>query len=168
ASRFPSPRSRSGGLGCGSRGPRSRVRTPPGRRTCGCAAWTGSGSASTPEQSPALGGGSPVPYAGAVTTPHQPQWQPMASPPAPSAYLQSMRPAPAPAELADYHLLLRGPRRAWWRPIVSFLLVLGGLLGATIALIILMVVGWAVSGADLANFDELSLDFNNPVTFAGQ
>src|SRR5690606_14508083 len=34
--------------------------------------------------------------------------------------------------------------------------------------IILMVVGWAVSGADLANFDELSLDFNNPVTFAGQ
>lgn len=68
----------------------------------------------------------------------------------------------------EYQHLLRGPRRSWWRPVVSLLLVLVGIVGASVALLVVIVVGWFATGEDLSAFEELSLDFNNPVTFAGQ
>lgn len=83
------------------------------------------------------------------------------------AYLPAKPPA-LPAEPVEYQHLLRGPRRKWWRPIVSFLLVVAGVAAASIGLLIFIVVGWLATGEDLSAFEELSLDFNNPVTFAGQ
>lgn len=78
------------------------------------------------------------------------------------------KPPALPLEPVEYQHLLRGQRRAWWRPIVSLLLVLVGIVVAAIGLLFFLVAGWVVTGSDLAAFEELSLDFNNPVTFAGQ
>jgi uncharacterized protein len=88
---------------------------------------------------------------------------PYAAPPPPIR-----RPA-LPAEPEEYHHVLRGPRRAWWRPIVSFLLVIAGVLVASVALVIVAGIGYVVlSGGDLDAFEDMTLDFNNPVTFGVQ
>lgn len=79
-----------------------------------------------------------------------------------------VRPPALPSEPVPYHHVLRGPRRAWWRPIVSFLLVIGGILAASLAVIIASVAYIAVSGGDFARFEEMVDDFNNPVTFGVQ
>ena len=91
------------------------------------------------------------------------------SPPHPHGY-RSLTPRPAlPQEPVGYHHVLRGPRRRWWRPLVSLLLVVGGILAATIALVLVSGIGYAVmSGGDLSAFEELALDFENPVTFVVQ
>lgn len=78
------------------------------------------------------------------------------------------KPPALPQEPVEYQHLLRGPRRSWWRPVVSLALVLVGIVGASVGLLLFIVVGWFVTGEDLGAFEELSLDFNNPVTFAGQ
>lgn len=78
------------------------------------------------------------------------------------------KPPALPQQPVEYQHLLRGPRRSWWRPIVSLLLVLVGIVAASIGLLFFIVVGWFATGQDLSAFEELSLDFNNPVTFAGQ
>lgn len=78
------------------------------------------------------------------------------------------KPPALPQEPVEYQHLLRGSRRSWWRPIVSLLLVLVGIVAASIGLLVFIVIGWFATGEDLSAFEQLSLDFNNPVTFAGQ
>ena len=98
--------------------------------------------------------------------------QPYGGPAYPAPYAQAPLPARPPAlpqEPAGYHHVLRGPRRRWWRPLVSLLLVIGGILVASIALVIVSGIGYVImSGGDLDAFEELALDFNNPLTFAVQ
>ena len=80
-----------------------------------------------------------------------------------------VRPPALPAEPTEYHHVLRGPRRSWWRPIVSFLLVIAGVLAATVGLVIVGGVGYVLmSGADLDSIEDMAMDFNNPVTFGVQ
>ncbi|HHU09626.1 MAG TPA: CPBP family intramembrane metalloprotease, partial [Intrasporangiaceae bacterium] len=121
--------------------------------------------------------------------PEQHPWQPPAAPQGqvpggdqpPTAYPQQpgvsvgyayppapVKPPALPAEPTEYHLLLRGPRRAWWRPLVSLLIVLAGFIVASLVLLVGMTIGWLLMGEDLGEFADLSLDGNNPVTFAGQ
>ncbi|MCA1780665.1 MAG: CPBP family intramembrane metalloprotease [Intrasporangiaceae bacterium] len=80
-----------------------------------------------------------------------------------------VRPPALPAEPAEYHHILRGARRAWWRPLVSFLLVVGGVLVATVGLILVAGIGYVVvSDGDFGAIEDMALDFNNPVTFGAQ
>jgi membrane protease YdiL (CAAX protease family) len=80
-----------------------------------------------------------------------------------------VRPPALPQEPVGYHHVLRGPRRRWWRPLLSLLLVIAGILAASIALVIVSGIGYAImSGGDLDAFEEMALDFDNPLTFAVQ
>lgn len=98
-----------------------------------------------------------------------PAGQQYGSPPGPYAGAPlAPKPPALPQDAVEYQHLLRGARRAWWRPLVSLLLVLVGVVGASVGLLFFVVVGWLVTGEDLGAFEELSLDFNNPVSFAAQ
>jgi uncharacterized protein len=68
----------------------------------------------------------------------------------------------------EYQHVLRGPRRAWWRPIASLGLVVGAVIAAVLALVVVGLVFVLVSGGGEAAFEEFAEDFNNPVTFAVQ
>ena len=122
--------------------------------------------------------------------PAQPGFQPPGYPPAGTAYPQPgqappvgwyaapgahvpapvpARPPALPAEPVEYQHVLRGGRRAWWRPLASFLLVLAGALASTVGILIVAGIGYVViSGADLDAIEAMTLDFNNPVTFGVQ
>lgn len=70
------------------------------------------------------------------------------------APLPASRPGPLPLVPVDYHQMLRGPRRRWWRPLVSLLLVLAM---AGFAIVAITGVGAAIGGLDLpglGTFDD--------------
>ena len=116
-----------------------------------------------PYGTPAQPYGTPAPPYGA-----QPQAY-GAGYPAPYPTQAPVRPPALPAQPVAYQHVLRGPRRRWWRPLVSLLLVIAGILAVSIALVIVSGIGHAImSGGDLDAFEELALDFNNPLTFAVQ
>ena len=78
------------------------------------------------------------------------------------------RPPALSSEPVEYQHVLRGARKAWWRPLVSFLLVVVGVLGVSIAIVVVSAIGYVVLAGDLDTFEEMTLDFNNPVTFGVQ
>ena len=62
-----------------------------------------------------------------------------------------------------YHLVLRGGRPGWWRPVLGILsLVAGALLVAPLAWQVPFVVYFAASGQDVATAAEKMVDFDNP------
>ena len=122
--------------------------------------WTGPGPQQPgypPAASPAYGPPGPAPQTGWVGYPSG------YAPVAPAG-----RPPALPNEPVEYQHVLRGARKAWWRPLVSFLLVVAGVLFATVVIVIVSAVGYFVLGGGLDTFEDMALDFNNPVTFAVQ
>lgn len=107
----------------------------------------------------------PPPY------PPQPH-PPSAAYPSPAAYAYPplpQKPPALPLEPVEYQHVLRGPRRAWWRPLASFGLALLGILGAFIGLFIVLGIMYAVlAGGDADAVEEMASDFNNPLTFGSQ
>ena len=79
------------------------------------------------------------------------------------------KPPALPAEPVEYQHALRGPRRAWWRPVASFGLVLVGIIGAFIGFAVFVsVAGIVMAGGDAGALEETNDDFNNPVIFGAQ
>ena len=79
------------------------------------------------------------------------------------------KPPALPQEPVEYQHVLRGPRRAWWRPLGSFGLVLVGTIGAFIGFAVLLgVAAFVMGGGDLDQIEALTADFDNPVIFGGQ
>ena len=94
---------------------------------------------------------------------YSPQQMAYAYPPLPQ------KPPALPAEAVEYPHVLRGARRAWWRPIASFGLVLVGVIGVFIGFAVMLgVAAFVMGGGDVASMDQVVEDFNNPVIFAGQ
>jgi len=71
-------------------------------------------------------------------------------------------PPPMPGGL-PYHLVLRGGRPGWWRPVVGILsLVVGALVVAPLAWQVPFLLYFAASGQDVATAAEKMIDFENP------
>ncbi|HEY5822234.1 MAG TPA: CPBP family intramembrane glutamic endopeptidase [Propionibacteriaceae bacterium] len=68
-----------------------------------------------------------------------------------------MKPSPLPQTAVPYHQLLRGPRRRWWKPMLSLLVVVG--LGGTL-LILISGAGELVDGLGLTALGEVSEDLS--------
>ena len=67
----------------------------------------------------------------------------------------------------EYQHVLRGPRRAWWRPIASTGLVAVGILIAFIGFALTLALAMVLrSGGE--GFEEVITDFNDPVIFTSQ
>lgn len=79
------------------------------------------------------------------------------------------KPPALPAEPVEYQHVLRGPRRAWWRPLLSIVLVVVGIIVAFIGFAIVAGIGAAVrAGGDLEALEGSLEDFNDPFIFATQ
>lgn len=116
-----------------------------------------------PEQPWHLPSGTPPP---AVPGYQQPPAYP---PPVAYVYAPVSRVPALPTEPVEYQHVLHGARRAWWRPIASFGLVLVGAVAAFIGLLIVLGIGYAVlAGGDLDAIDAMADDANNPLTFTAQ
>ncbi|MDO5502827.1 MAG: type II CAAX endopeptidase family protein [Actinomycetia bacterium] len=103
------------------------------------------------------------------TPPQPPGYPPQGSYPGPYAPPPLQKPSALPLEPVEYQHVLRGPRYAPWRPLVSLLLVIAGVAIATIAILILAMIGYVgASRGDLGPIEEMALDLDNPITFGVQ
>lgn len=94
---------------------------------------------------------------------YPPQQMGYAHPPLPQ------KPPALPQEPVEYQHALRGPRRAWWRPVASFGLVIVGVIGAFIAFAVALgFAAFVIEGGDVESMGNLAEDFNNPIIFGGQ
>lgn len=99
-----------------------------------------------------------------------PAYPATAYPPTAYAYPPVPQEPPAlPQEPVEYQHVLRGPRRAWWRPLASFGLVVAGVIALFMVVFIVMGIAYALmAGGDFDAIMAMAEDFNNPVTFTVQ
>ena len=92
--------------------------------------------------------------------PAQPAWQQQAYPQQQPYQQQQPQPAwqqPGPPQAMEpraYPQLLRGPRHAWWRPLVGLAVVLGLCLVVLVLMTVAMFVGLLLTGAELEQLTD--------------
>jgi membrane protease YdiL (CAAX protease family) len=129
---------------------------------------SGSGEQQPPAPPPPPGGPGYQPP-GFGTPGYQPPPYGTPQPPAaygpPGAYPAYQGPAqpPAPVPPLEYHLILRGGRWGWWRPLVGVLsLAVGTILVAPLLIQIPLLVYFAASGQDVLDALARTVDLDDP------